>query len=72
MFIQRIGIHERRSAGTTEELRLQWLGQGKAGGANRDARYIGQRLLAQPAIIGKNKVEKERGKSLEGRYPRAS
>jgi hypothetical protein len=64
-------IHERCSAGSTEEFRLERLGQGKAGGADWYSRDIGQRLLAEPAIIWKNQVENERRKAIKDCNPQA-
>jgi hypothetical protein len=65
MFIQRIGIHERRAAGATEEFGLEGLWQGEAGGADRNAGYICKRLLTNATIVGENKVKKVRRKGLE-------
>ena len=70
VFVQRIVIHKRRAAGAAEEFSLERFGQGETGGADRNAREVSERLLANPAIFGNYQVENARGKGLKERQTR--
>jgi hypothetical protein len=58
VLIQWIGIHEWRSAGSTEKLCLQGFGKRETGGTNGNSGDIVERLLAEAAVIRENSVEK--------------
>jgi hypothetical protein len=76
VLIQREGVYKGSPAGSAEELGYKRLRLGEAGTANGNARYILQRLLANPALVWKDNVEKSLGKRLnagsQGFLPPAS
>jgi len=70
VFVQRIIVHEGGPARSAEEFRFERLGQGEAGGANRDPRNSYQRLLTQPTLVGEDEIEKDARKALGSRHQR--
>jgi hypothetical protein len=70
VFIQRVRVYIRGAADDTEVVHLQRLGKGKARKANRYTRYRAlQRLPADTAIIGENKVKERRAEALNRGEP---
>ena len=52
------------------KFRFERLRQRKTGGADRNARNIQKRLVAEAAVVGKYQVEQESGKVSNGKNPR--
>jgi hypothetical protein len=70
VFVQGVGVYKRRPADDTEMIRLQRLGKGKARRADGYSRnWALQRLLADAAVVGENKVKERRGKALNYSEP---
>ena len=69
LIVQRKAAQERRAALDAKVFRRQRLRLGQASAANRHARKILQRLIADPAIVGEEEGEKGSGdlSSTEGR-----
>ena len=55
--VERAGVHKRCPAGRTKEFHLEWFSKLKAGGADRNSRYIVERGFAEAAIIRKERIK---------------